>query len=83
MIRRKKHNKNVNLPMDREEKLVKGVWDDVAEMMMSLQELEGDEEVIEHIADGIHELADLIEAIAYQGQLPEKLKRPWRVKEMS
>ena len=83
MIRRKKYNKNVNLPMDREEKLVKGVWDDVAEMMMSLQELEGDEEVIEHIADGIHELADLIEAIAYQGEVPKKLKRPWRVNEMN
>lgn len=85
MARRRKRNKNIQLPRDREEQIVKQVSDDVEDMLLNLSELEGDQDVIDDIAEGISELQDLIEAILYQSgvKIPKRLKRPWNIEEMS
>lgn len=85
MARRRRRNKNIQLPRDREEQMVRQVSEDVEDMLMSLSELEGDQDVIDDIAEGISELQDLIEAILYQSgaHLPKRLKRPWNIRDMS
>ena len=83
MARRKKRNINVQLPRDKEERLVQNVYEDKMHMYDLLMELEGDEDIKNELAEGIEELSDLVEALAYQSGVPKRLKRPWNINEMS
>jgi len=83
MIKRKKINKDLHMPLDKEEYFVKKLNDNVNEILEALLELEGDEETKEFIANEIGEIEDLFRVFVYKKGIPKHLDYPWNVEEMS
>ena len=81
---KRKYKSQVKLPRDTEDWFIKNVEDDVYEMLDYLAGLEGDQDIKDHVAEGIGNLEDLIRALVDQTNIPKKgLKRPWDVNKMN
>lgn len=72
----KKKKTNVRPSRKREDRMMRVMREDAMHMYELLAKLDGEQDIIDELAEGIGNLEDLCEALIDQAELPKKLRNP-------
>ena len=82
-MKRRKKKTNIKLDRKREDRMIKNLHEDTMHMYELLDELDGEQEIIDDLAEGIGHLEDLCEALIDQAELPKRLVPPYKSKNLN